>query len=177
VGKAVRAGVGTAFLLLLGSCSPVFPIDVVVRDGELLFWTERSWRWFIIPERKRDEICSIEMWSDGQWVWRTRFDKVSACRASPITYGERIAGYVTETPARKLVIGRSYWVRVTGVHGEGRTGFTLSPERELVRHDPQDSPPDPHQIAYDARRKAKIAALMAQGLSREEAEQRVLMDP
>ena len=163
---------GTAFLLLLGSCSRPFPIDVVARNGELLFWTERSWRWFIIPERKREEICSIDMWSEGQWVWRTRFDTVSECRASPIRYGERIAGYVTEMPARKLVIGRPYWVRVTGVYGEGMAGFTLSPEREVVRLDIQDSPPDPHQIAYDKRREAKIAAFMAQGLSREEAEQR-----
>ena len=161
---ASRAAVGLALLLALGSCSYMFPVDVVVRDGKLLIWTEREWKWFLIPQRPRLTTVNVDMWSGRDWTWQ-----VAAPAGTPITlpiaYGEARKGVEVVHAPKRLEAGKTYMVRVD----TATMAFRLTPSGTIADKDRVGWPDDPDQQVLRERRESRIKELRAGGLSEEQA--------
>ena len=151
--------------LSLGSCSYIFPLDLVGRDGKLLIWTEREWKWFLIPHRPNLTVSSVEVWSGRRWVWRVESVTRDGIEL-PIAYGENRPGLKVLQPAQKLVAGLGY---VAGVDGRSGKTFQLLRGGEL-RVEPAVWVNDPDDQLSLERRAARLRELRASGLSEAQAE-------
>lgn len=163
--QVLRAGSIALAALLLAGCSFMFPLDLVVRGGKLLFWTEREWRWFLIPTRPKHELCSIEVWSGRSWIWRVESTTGQIdCPLAPIAYGEAPPGMRVIVPPHRLHPGIHYDVEV---NGSGFASFELTPERHLRRV--QSGGPRPDEIARQEQRERRLQQLMKEGRTEQEA--------
>ena len=156
--------------LSLFGCSYPFPLDLVVRNGQLLFWTEREWRWFIFPVRPKADLCAIDVWTGRSWVWRIEADP---CRPNgiPIAYGSPpLPGVEVLVPPQPLRTGVRYSVRVTS-WDRGSMTFQLDQHRRLVKLDGWAGN-DPDQSAPAEKRDKGLNELRRENLTEEEAVQR-----
>ena len=162
--------------LILGSCSPEFPLDIISRDGRLVFTTEREWKWFIIPHRPKAELCSIDVFDAERYIWRVK-GKGDHCLKNgiPIAYGEPHPQLETIVKAVPLVAGRRYGVEVLSWADASRN-FTIVSGRELkVQFHKRGEGKwisDPEQVAFARKRSRRLKELREKGLSEEEAMER-----
>lgn len=152
-------------LLLLGSCSQGYPLDVVARDGRVLIWTKRQMRWFIIPHRRALPAYAIEVWSGKTWMWRVE-SKPGTDIMLPVTYGIVPPGAKELVPARPLRPGIRY-VAAIG-HGVGLPFQVSADGREVMVG--QDADLDnPEEAAASEARGRRLAELLGRGLTMQQA--------
>lgn len=163
-----RATVASLLLLALGSCQPPpFPLDILVRNGTVLFWTEVEYKWFVWPQRPDDEdVCGLDVWTGREWVWRV---ELTPCRkgALPIPYGASGPGFRTLLPAKPLRPGLKYIARAN-TDWNGWKAFELNERRQLRTKETWGNE-DPDDKAFEERRDKRIADLEAEGLTTDEA--------
>lgn len=170
-----RTGKVAAALLLLttGSCSlPPLPLDLVVRDSRLVFWSERSWRWFLIPQRKTLEVDEVEVWQGEQWMWRVRARNGQTI-SLPLAYGTRPANAEQLVAPRPLRPGVIYRIdvgnnaRVNAFRLDGKGGLWVGdlpyrPDPDLAARLRRDAE---YEKARPAKEKARIRQLIAAGMT------------
>jgi hypothetical protein len=155
--------------LLLFGCSYTFPLDLVVRNGQLLFWTEREWRWLIFPVRPKADLCAIDVWTGRSWVWRIKADP---CRPNgiPIAYASPPPpGVEVLVPPQPLRTGVRYSVRVTS-WDSGAMSFELDRDRRLKKVG--EWADDPEQQVFTERRDRRIDQLRQEGMTEEQGIER-----
>ena len=113
----MRLPARTAFIaalsLSLASCTMSFPLDILLRDGRVVFAPEREWKWFIIPHRPPAVLCDIKVYDRTGYAWWLRMaGKRCAENGIPIVYGDARPGLETVVKAKPLVPGRLYAVEV-----------------------------------------------------------------
>nr|WP_314443576.1 hypothetical protein [uncultured Sphingomonas sp.] len=142
----------------------MFPVDVVVRDGKLLVWTEREWKWFLIPQRPRLTTVNVDLWSGPDWMWQVAAPAGSSITL-PIAYGEARKGVEVLHPPRRLEPGKTYMVRVD----TATLAFRLTQSGTIADKYSVGWPNDPDQRVLSERRDRRIGELRAAGYSEEEA--------
>jgi hypothetical protein len=162
--RKLRAPLLILSAMALGSCSYIFPFDIVERDGKVLFWTERKWKWFLIPTRPSEPVPYVEVWSGERWMWRIKA-RPNTQILLPVTYGELPANAVQVTPPQPLARGTTYYVSVE----RNNDSFRLKADGSLQQG---GSPwaPDPDMVAEQRRSDRRAADLMKTGMSRAAAE-------
>ncbi|GAA4020129.1 hypothetical protein GCM10022280_20490 [Sphingomonas swuensis] len=151
--------------LSLGGCQYAFPLDLVQRDGKLLIWTEREWKWFLIPERPRMTVRCIEVWSGRNWMWQLEAPEGREIQL-PIAYGEARPGLTVVHSPRPLTLGLGYVARVDMADGRS---FRLSQSGELIDVVRAGWEGSPDEKAMSDLRDRRIKALRASGLTEEQA--------
>ena len=172
----LRLALTISLAATLVSCTLRFPLDIIRGGkGEIIFTTQREWKWFIIPHRPKAELCSIDVYDDEKYVWRVRDRRDSrGCieKGIPIAYGATRPDLETLVEAEPLAPGRRYGVQVgSWESAEGNFMIPLDPKKPIVFFGGDEGKwvYDPDTRAQNAAQERRISELRGQGLTEDQA--------
>ncbi len=160
-----------AALALCSCAQPPLPLDVIARDGGVVFTAERRWRYYVVPHRPPLRLSRIEVWTGNRWTWRVRAE-AGRSFALPVRYGEVPTGARQLTAPQPLSLGLTYRFYVEGEASRSYgnavlNSFVFSNGRLEAKALPYT--PDPELQAGLLAEQARINELVATGLSRDRA--------
>jgi len=171
-----RLALIVSLAVTLASCSLRFPLDIIRSgNGEVIFTTQREWKWFIIPHRPKAELCSIDVYDGEKYVWRVRDRRDSrGCikEGIPIAYGAKRPDLEILVEAEPLVPGRRYGVQV-GSWESAEDNFMVPLDAKKPIHffgrDEGEWVEDPEVRAHNVAQERRIRELRSQGLTEDQA--------